>query len=66
MGRYHAFSFHHVAECVGIKKNSIVHHFPTKEVLGQAVVERYRYAFNQALDDLAAGSSKTDSIGRSI
>lgn len=38
---YAAFSYADLAETVGIRKASIHHHFPTKEDLGVAIVERY-------------------------
>lgn len=38
---YAAFSYADLAEIVGIRKASIHHHFPTKEVLGIAIVEDY-------------------------
>lgn len=59
---YHAISFNDIAVLVGIKKPSVIHHFPSKAALGVAVVKRYREIFsshilqlleepqNQALD----------------
>lgn len=38
---YAAFSYADLAKCVGIRKASIHHHFPTKEALGVAIVESY-------------------------
>jgi len=58
IGGYNAFSFNHIAERVGIKKPSIVHHFPTKAALGKAVVRRYRETFALALDEIAKDPTK--------
>jgi len=46
---FSAMSFQDVADRVGIKKPSIVHHFPSKNALGEAVVRRYRERFAAAL-----------------
>ena len=58
-GGYNAFSFNHIAERVGIKKPSVIHHYPTKEALGKAVVQRYRETFDAALQSIACDSDKT-------
>ena len=58
-GGYNAFSFNHIAERVGIKKPSILHHFPNKEALGKAVVQRYRETFAAALETVAGAPDKT-------
>ncbi|PCK07051.1 MAG: hypothetical protein COA42_16315 [Alteromonadaceae bacterium] len=55
---YNAISFNHIAEGVGIKKPSIVHHFPNKAALGRAVVVRYRETFTVALDSVQADPTK--------
>lgn len=39
---YAGFSYQDIAEAVGIRKASIHHHFPAKEDLGAAIVERAR------------------------
>ena len=41
IGGYHAFSLSQVAERVGIRKPSIVHHFPSKQAIAEAVIRRY-------------------------
>lgn len=41
-GGYHGFSYDDIAVEVGIRKASIHHHFATKAVLVQRVVEQYR------------------------
>tara|TARA_R110002124_G_scaffold234886_1_gene400212 strand:+ start:9054 stop:9599 length:546 start_codon:yes stop_codon:yes gene_type:complete len=58
-GGYNAFSFNHIAERVGIKKPSIIHHYPTKEALGKAVVQRYRETFDAALQSIGNDPDKT-------
>jgi TetR/AcrR family transcriptional repressor of nem operon len=42
---YSAFSYADLADAVGIRKPSIHHHFPTKEDLGQAIVQSYSEEF---------------------
>lgn len=49
---YNGFSYADLAERVGIRKASIHHHFPTKEDLGLALVERYIDHFAHALNDI--------------
>ena len=39
---YAAFSYQDLADAVEITKASIHHHFPSKELLGLALIERYR------------------------
>lgn len=39
---YAGFSYQDIADAVGIRKASIHHHFPAKEDLGRAIVERTR------------------------
>lgn len=39
---YAGFSYQDIADSVGIRKASIHHHFPAKEDLGRAIVERTR------------------------
>lgn len=42
---YHAFSYSDISAEVGIRKASIHYHFPTKEDLGIAIVDRYLEEF---------------------
>ena len=56
---YNAISFNDIAVLVGIKKPSIVHHFPSKAVLGEAVVTRYHQRFANALQEFANAPDKT-------
>lgn len=45
---FNAFSYRDIAEQVGIRGPSIHYHFPSKDDLGVALVERYRDQFAQA------------------
>jgi TetR/AcrR family transcriptional regulator, transcriptional repressor for nem operon len=56
---YNAFSYHDLADRIGIKTASIHYHFPTKADLASAVVERYRQRFREALGSIE-NSSKAD------
>lgn len=47
---YSAFSYADLADAVGIRKASIHHHFPSKEDLGEAVVDLYTADFAEQLD----------------
>ena len=47
---YSAISFNDIAKEVGIKKPSILYHYPSKVALGVAVVARYRKNFSMMLD----------------
>lgn len=42
---FNGFSYAHIASELGVKKAAIHYHFPTKEDLGCAVVQRYRDRF---------------------
>lgn len=42
---YNAFSYQHVAVQLGIRNAAIHYHFPSKEDLGVALVQRYRQRF---------------------
>lgn len=53
---YAAFSYADLSDRVGIRKASIHHHFPTKEMLGAAVIDSYLERFVSELDALAARS----------
>ena len=56
---YAAFSYADLSERVGIRKASIHHHFPTKEALGTAVIDRYLEKFVAELAALAARAFST-------
>jgi TetR/AcrR family transcriptional repressor of nem operon len=47
-----AMSYQHISDSVGIRKASIHHHFPTKEILIETLLERYREYFFQLIDDI--------------
>jgi TetR/AcrR family transcriptional repressor of nem operon len=49
---YSAFSYADIAEMVKIRKPSIHHHFPTKEILVCAVLKQHRYKLGTALSTL--------------
>ena len=60
---YAAFSYGDLSERVGIRKASIHHHFATKEVLGNALIENYLERFRAQLDELSAsGGSATKQL----
>ncbi|HEX4801786.1 MAG: TetR/AcrR family transcriptional regulator [Myxococcales bacterium] len=49
---YSAFSYADLSDVVGIRKASIHHHFPSKEDLGEAVVDSYTASFSEKLDQI--------------
>ncbi len=51
---YHAVSFRDLAKDLGIKSASVHYHYPQKEDLGLAVVERYSQRFFAAVNAHAA------------
>jgi TetR/AcrR family transcriptional regulator, transcriptional repressor for nem operon len=53
---YNGFSFHDLAETVGVRTASIHYHFPTKADLCQALVARYTRDFMAALGDPNEGT----------
>lgn len=44
---YNAFSYQHIAIQLGIRNAAIHYHFPSKESLGVALVQRYRQRFRE-------------------
>ena len=42
---YNGFSYHHIAVQLGIRNAAIHYHFPSKESLGVALIQRYRNRF---------------------
>ena len=58
-GGYTAMSFQRIAAIVGIKKPSVIHHFPSKADLGIAVIKRYRETFAMQLDAIRDDPEKT-------
>ena len=56
---YSAISFQLIAEQVGIRKPSVIHHFPSKASLGVAVIARYRESFAIQMRSIKADPEKT-------
>ncbi|PCJ21081.1 MAG: TetR family transcriptional regulator [Candidatus Cloacimonadota bacterium] len=56
---YSSISFSEIALLVGIKKPSVIHHFPSKSALVKAVVVRYRSFFSNALNQISESKDKT-------
>ena len=54
---YHAFSFRHIAEALGVKSAAIHFHFRTKPLLVVAVLERYGAKFDTWTASVAAEPS---------
>lgn len=48
------FSFQHISDAVGIKKASVHYHFPTKEDLVEAMLDRFSLDFDERLRNLDA------------
>ena len=55
---FHGFSIRNLADEAGISSASVHHHFPTKDDLGQAMLQRERESLNKAL--AAAGAEHED------
>jgi TetR/AcrR family transcriptional repressor of nem operon len=49
-----AFSFQDLADGIGIRTASVHHHFPSKEDLGRAIMERYRVRFNASVEAISS------------
>jgi TetR/AcrR family transcriptional repressor of nem operon len=47
---YNGFSYADIASRLGVTKASLHYHFPSKADLGRALIDRYRAAFDSALD----------------
>jgi len=58
-GGYTSMSFQAIATRVGIKKPSVIHHFPNKSDLGIAIIQRYRDAFAVQLKAIENDPQKT-------
>src|SRR5438132_13659405 len=48
---YNGFSYHHIAVQLGIRNAAIHYHFPSKESLGVALIQRYRERFRNWFRD---------------
>ena len=57
-----AMSYQHISEAVGIRKASIHHHFPTKDALVEAVIQRYSTYFLGVVDSIV--ESGKDSVAK--
>lgn len=53
---FDGFSYADLASAVGIRKASIHHHFPTKAILGQAMMERYRIRLSNMLSEIESST----------
>ncbi len=51
---YNAFSYQDLADVIRIRKASIHHHFPKKEDIGLALIQRYTESFKQILQNILA------------
>lgn len=49
---YSGFSYADLSREIGIRKASIHHHFPTKAMLGQSLIERYAARFFERLSEI--------------
>ena len=58
-GGFSAMSFQDIASEVGIRKPSIIHHFPTKAELGVAIIRRYRDTFTAQLQQISEDPAKS-------
>ena len=56
---YTAMSFQDIATRVGIKKPSVIHHFPSKSDLGVAIIQQYRDTFASQLEAIKEDPQKT-------
>jgi len=57
---YSAFSYADISKQVGIRKASIHYHFPTKDELVKALVQRYREGMRRACDRIAQSATSLD------
>lgn len=55
-----AMSYQHISEAIGIRKASIHYHFPSKEVLLEALIQRYTAYFLGLVDTIV--ESKRDAL----
>jgi AcrR family transcriptional regulator len=60
---YNGFSFRDVAADAGIKSSSVHYHFPGKELLVDAIAERYTERAREWLGDQAEGAPTRPSSG---
>ena len=53
-----SFSYQDLSDRIGISKASIHHHFPSKDDLGKALIQRYQVFYRQALEEITRKHSK--------
>lgn len=63
---FHAVSFRDLANETGIKSSSVHYHFPQKQDLGVALVNRYSENFFKALEEHAEGSKTQQEVIEAI
>src|SRR5262249_51412376 len=56
-----AMSYQHISDAVGIRKASIHHHFPTKDQLIDALIQRYSAYFLGLVDAIIASEADAPS-----
>ena len=49
---FNAFSYADIAAALGVTKAALHYHFPTKSLLGERLIDRYRAAFEGALAEI--------------
>jgi TetR/AcrR family transcriptional regulator, transcriptional repressor for nem operon len=52
---FNGFSFHDLADAIGIRTASIHYHFPTKQALGETLISRYSSDFMNGLGNADEG-----------
>ena len=57
---YSAFSYADLADRVGIRKPSIHHHFPTKEMLGATLIDEYLERFEKDLQRISTDEDNVE------
>ena len=63
---YNAVSFRQLADEIGVKSASVHYHFPTKEALGVAVVDRYRKRIGDSMGDPLTLETRAERITRLV
>ena len=64
---YNGFSYADIAVELGVTKASLHYHFPSKEALGRALIERYETEFGAALEAIdRSASSPQEKLGRYV
>lgn len=55
---FNYFSYQDISEILGIKKSSIHYHFPSKNILGIAILDKYIYDFGMLINETKEKSPK--------